>query len=75
MTPYVAFHLGLDCLPKYLFTVIQNALNFNMDMTNVFHPLISNIFHGRKYLVLLYLFHFRWSSAMMSWPNDNGFNL
>ena len=24
MPPYVAFHLGLHCLPKYLFTGIQN---------------------------------------------------
>ena len=24
--PYVAFHLGLHCLPKYLFTAIQNDL-------------------------------------------------
>ena len=24
MPPYVAFHLGLHCSPKYLFTSIQN---------------------------------------------------
>ena len=24
MLPYAAFHLGLRCLPKYLFTSIQN---------------------------------------------------
>ena len=24
MLPYVAFHLGLHCLPKYMFTSIQN---------------------------------------------------
>ena len=24
MPPYAAFHLGLHCLPKYLFTGIQN---------------------------------------------------
>ena len=24
MCPYAAFHLGLHCLPKYLFTSIQN---------------------------------------------------
>ena len=24
MLPYAAFHLGLHCLPKYLFTDIQN---------------------------------------------------
>ena len=24
MLPYAAFHLGLHCLPKYMFTSIQN---------------------------------------------------
>ena len=24
MPPYAAFHLGLHCLPKYLFTITQN---------------------------------------------------
>ena len=24
ITPYAAFHLGLHCLPKYLFTAFQN---------------------------------------------------
>ena len=24
MLPYAAFHLGLQCLPKYLFIIIQN---------------------------------------------------
>ena len=24
MPPYASFHLGLHCLPKYLFTSIQN---------------------------------------------------
>ena len=27
MPPYVAFHLGLHCLPKYPFTDIQNEKN------------------------------------------------
>ena len=31
MTPYVAFHLGLHCLPKYMFTGIQNDKGFNKD--------------------------------------------
>ena len=28
MPPYAAFHRGLHCLPKYLFTGIQNAKGF-----------------------------------------------
>ena len=26
MPPYAAFHVGLHCLPKYLFTSIQNKM-------------------------------------------------
>ena len=37
MPPYVAFHLGLHCLPKYLFTSYQNEkgqanLEFKFDV-------------------------------------------
>ena len=46
MLPYVEFHLGHHCLPKYLFTSIQNEkvqvsfgsevlkIDFSHDMTN-----------------------------------------
>ena len=27
MLPYAAFHMGLPCLPKYMFTCIQNEKN------------------------------------------------
>ena len=29
MLPYAAFHLGLHCLPKYLFNVIQIRVKFS----------------------------------------------
>ena len=30
LPPYVAFHLGLHCLPKYLFTSIQNEKGYDI---------------------------------------------
>ena len=30
MPPYVAFHLGVHCLPIFLFTGIQNAKGFHI---------------------------------------------
>ena len=32
MPPYAAFHLGLHCLPKYMFTSIQNEKGYTKNV-------------------------------------------
>ena len=36
MPHYVAFHLGLHCLPKYLFAGIQNEKVFYLKTINIY---------------------------------------
>ena len=44
MPPHAAFHLGLHCLPKYLFTGIQNKKGY---VVNVF--LVSQMMQYNNY--------------------------